>query len=163
MLKKWTFLCSLILMMGLYSCNCTCHDSEKITNHQDEDLTVTSTVETPPVVETTILDATTLDGFWTIFQKAVADQNIKTLESLYSPDAHAYKFNSDDYQKRIAKGVASDIEETQGMSENAKTYVFSMEFPHEGEEDWIEASNTSIYIEKNTDGLFRILAVIEAG
>ena len=109
-------------------------------------------------------DRTTIESFWNIFKKAVAEKDIQTIESLYAPETNKNKFGSEEYQGKIAASKAGDIIETARLYNDSKVYEFQMIFPpDEDAEDFIEASQTTIFFAKNKEGDFEIFSVIEAG
>ncbi len=150
---------ALITLLFLFSC-----ESKNIEVDSEKSKETTAIVATeedsPPAIAVPADNRTTLEGFWAIFQKAVVDRDIETLESLYSAEAVTYKFGDENYQEQIKNGTASNIEDSGEEKDGKKVYSFTMTIPLEGEG---EQSETTIYIIKNTEGNFEIFNVLEAG
>ena len=140
----------LISILGMWSCGGSSGQEQVIA---------------PIVTEVETIKLTTLDSFWSVFQKAVADRDIETIESLFFPDARTYKFGDKEYQEKIAKGKVSDLVDRGEMHKGKKVYEFMMILSSgEGEEvEEGDESATTIYFQKNDEGEFRIFSVIEAG
>ncbi|MGK0389711.1 MAG: hypothetical protein ACI94Y_002456 [Maribacter sp.] len=136
----------LISSLGMWSCSGSSNQEQVITPIVTE-------------IETTKIKLTTLEVFWLVFQKAVAHRDIKTIETLFFPDARVYKFGYKEYQEKIAKGKVSDIIDRGETHKGKKVYEFMIILSSEEEEE----STTTIFFQKNDEGEFRIFSVIEAG
>lgn len=110
---------------------------------------------------TPAVDRSTLEGFWSVFQKAVTEQDKIVLQSLYAPDASFYAFDDEDSMERIANSASSEVEATGEQYQGKDVYAYFMSF--EGDDPTMEGSETSIYLCQNKEGLFEIFNVLQGG
>ncbi len=108
------------------------------------------------------INRTTIEGFWSNFQKAVLSKDIPTIESFYATGSRAYKFQQDYYQEKIATTSANAFQKSPNTYKDQPVYEVQFILSEEGiSED--EAPTTTISIQKNEAGIFEIFNVLEAG
>ena len=155
-MKSFTF----FILCIIFSVFISCRPNTDIVNNKQM-----SSKENNTSYDELTNDLTTLDGFWSVFQEAVANQDVKTIESLYKEGIPKLKFNDDEYKKHIAEGKVTDFKKTDNGIDGKLTYEFMMTFEpdEEGKAEGQEESATVIYIQKNEKGKFEIVNVLEAG
>ncbi len=160
MKTKFIFLFPLTLLVSVWACS---SDQPSTIEETKQETTITEAEPTKEkIVEN---DLTTLEGFWTTFQKAVAAQDVEKLKGLFAVDADVYGFDLPEEQLQIAKSSVSDI--TVDIAE-PEFHTFSMVFSAEEDriatgDDSLEDSATIIYMKKNNTGEFRIYLISFAG
>lgn len=150
---------SVFLMVLLVACGPSSDNSNVSSTIPvaEEPTTLTTTSESV----TPTADRSTVEGFWSVFQKAVAEQNKTVLQSLYAPDASFYAFDDAASMERIAESVYSEVGATGEQHQGKEVYAYFMFF--EGDDPTMEGSETSIYLCQNKEGLFEIFNVLQGG
>lgn len=152
LVKLTTSLCLLALLIA-------CESAEPSTTAPSQ-----PPIEVPQptvkVVEPTA-DKSTLEGFWSLFQTAVAEQNTTALKALYASDATFYTFQDPEEMARIANSSVSEVGATGEQYQGSDVYAFFITF--EAEDPSMEGSETSIYLRQNEAGDFEIFNVMQGG
>ncbi|MCP4442920.1 MAG: hypothetical protein GY810_28780 [Aureispira sp.] len=165
MLQKCKLLSLLSLLMLLGACNN--ESTETTANTTSED--TTKTVVTPePEPKAEEPDATTLEGFFKIYQEAFAKKDIETLKSLSDMEMLGDDFYADylfeEFQDFIAKATVADIKPDEGMGEGYYSLTdLSIPTEEEQEAGAGEGSSFSWIFKKGEDGKFYFAESMAAG
>ena len=149
-MKNLNLLLSVLLFISMFSCSePTDPEAVNVTESVEEQNTEAEQNPEGEEIPEKEKDLTTIESFWNVFKNAVAEKDMKTLESLYAPETNKNKFGSKEYQDEIAASNSEDIIATDRLYNDEKVFEFQMIFPPEEDaEDFIEASQTSIFFIK---------------
>lgn len=126
--------------------------------------TVSDTTSSTPEVSSSeeITDKSTLEGFWRSLKTAILNHDIAAIKTHYTAEARVYKFQAPYYQEKIAAMETSDWEKSQEIHGDTPVYELRLVFPEEGLSE-LDYPATTIYIQQNSNNIFEIFSVIEAG
>jgi len=108
---------------------------------------------------------TTLEGFYNILKTAIITRDLETLETLFAPETSSYKFDDPEEQSLVKATQFSDVKLSASKNGEKELYELFLVFPISKEEieEGLEASATSIYMQKNDKGEYEIFIISFAG
>lgn len=158
MKNKSIFLCALALALNLWACKGNGENADTPTQDSTATTNITPVSEQQPTTQ----NASTLEGFWAIFQEAVAKKDVEKLKSISNMKSIEADFYGEmffeNFQAKVAASTAANVKEDDSNTFGEGAYEFKVE---EGDED--SGSAWSLYIKKNAAGNFEICGQMAFG